>query len=432
MLNCDDRFTSHARLGIQAAALLPSWEQALLQIAPAGEELQLLPPCTNALEQLAYDCLLMDWLYDERFRYLALQSNGALLPHMMPDLNGEGAFFSGHPVHPGKCFEIVRYLLGNAVEELQKGCLHEFCRRAGILGHFLQDLTAPTHNISSKTVRQLFPDPEPGRLEGLKYCYEIAPDLGGKKPSVMGNTLERAAFFITDQALKYGASSLSFLPELLQASYCRDQDRCCRILRTPARWAVELTADAWHTAFALAFGRFEGSFFPEKIPLTQLYCGAHHPDIYAHSAPGTFRFDGKSFPLTLTDGKAGRTFDTGIALTGHSGMKYFTGGIFSKVTFTLGLAEHPSSYDEHIDLDFSVETDSKWCENASLDMEYGTLRRCSHRLLPGAPCRFVEADISGSRTLLFASRATPYRDGKGSINFAIPHIAIAEPLLWLQ
>lgn len=93
MLICDERFTSHARLGVQAAALLPSWEQQLLLIPPSGEELQLLPRCDSALEQLAFDCLLMDWLYDERFRHLALQENGALIPHMMPDLNGDGAFF---------------------------------------------------------------------------------------------------------------------------------------------------------------------------------------------------------------------------------------------------------------------------------------------------------------------------------------------------
>ena len=431
MLICDERFTSHARLGVQAAALLPSWEQQLLLIPPSGEELQLLPRCDSALEQLAFDCLLMDWLYDERFRHLALQENGALIPHMMPDLNGDGAFFSGHPVHPGKCFEIVRYLLGNAVEELKKGRIHCFCRRAGILGHFLQDLTAPTHNIQSKVLRQLFPDPVPERLEGLKYCYETAPDLGGKTPVVMGDTLDRAAFFITNQALKYADDSRRFLPELISASYRRDHAQCCGILRTPARWAVELSADAWHTAFALAFNRFDGTVFPEKIPLTHLYCAAHHPDIYAYTVSGNFLFDGKKYPLTLIDGAQGKNFVSGIAMTGHSGMKYFTGGIFSKVTFTLGLAEHPSSYDKHINLDFSVETDREWCENASLDMEYGTARRISVNMTPGQPCRPIEADISGSAALIFASRATPYMDHGGSVNFAIPHIGIGDVQLWL-
>ena len=427
---CDDRFESHARLGIQAAALLPEWEKQLLNVPPSGEELPLLPRCDSALEQLAYDCLLMDWLYDERFRYLALQANGMLLPHMLPDGNGQGAYFSGRPVHPGKCFEIIRYLLGNAVDELKKNNIPEFCRRAGILGHFLQDLTAPNHNISSRVLRQLFPDPEKERFEGFKFCYEIAPDLGGAAPSAAGHTLDRAAFFLTDSALKYASASRDLLPDLIRASYDRNRERCREILRIPAQQAVELTARAWHTAFALAFDRMDGETFPEKIPLSQLYCAYHHPDVYAYAPGNSFCFEGKCVPLKLIGGE--RDFADGIALTGHSGMKYFTGGIFSKITFTLGLAEHPSSYDEHIDLDFSVETDPQWCENFSEDMEYGTVRQAAKHLGSAEICQPISVDIEGASTLVLSSRAGSFIDNRGAVSFAIPHIGIAEPELYLK
>ena len=426
---CDDRFASHARLGIQAAALLPEWEKQLLQIPPAGAELALLPRCDSALEQLAFDCLLMDWLYDDRFRYLALQENGMLLPHMMPDFNGQGAYFSGHPVHPGKCFEIVKYLLGNAAAELERGDIPEFCRRAGILGHFLQDLTAPNHNISSEILRQLFPDPVKDRVSGFKFCYEIAPDLGGKSPEIMGNSLERAAFFITDRALKYACRSREFLPELVKAGYLRDQVRCRDILRVPARWAVELTACAWHTVFALVFDRMDGGEFPDSIPLSQLFCAYHHPDIYKYAPGDCFCFDGSCTPLKLIGEAEGKC---GIALTGHSGMKYFTGGIFSGIRFTVGLADHPSSYDEHIDLDFSVETDDRWCEQVSEDMEYGCFRRAGRRITGSMECQRMDVDISGAHTLVFASKAAPYTDSRGVVSFAIPHIGITEPVLYFK
>lgn len=423
------RFQSHAALGIRAARLLPQWEQEILASSPAGEELQLLPPCRSALELLAFDCLLMDWLYDGRFRFLALQRNGDLLPHGMPDRSGKAAFLSGHPADPGKCFEMIRDLLESAVAELKKGDISSFCRRGGILGHFLQDLTAPNHNIHPQLLCQLFPDPVEGRFERLKYCYEIAPELDLEEDfSVMpaGDTIEKAAFFLTDRALKYASSSRKFLPSLVEASYARDRESCGQILKSAARWAVELTATAWHTVFLLAFGRTGDFSLPDRIPLSELYCAGHHPDIYAFAPPGSFYIDGKSVPLSLRGESGKELFSHGIALTGHSGVKFFTGGIFRELSFTLGLADDITSYDEHIDLDFSVETSPEWLDIFSEDMEYGTRRCCSIHLTSGSTTQKVKADIRGSRTLVLASRASSFTGPDGAVTFAIPHLCLGE------
>lgn len=430
---CDDRFFSHARLGIQAAALLPEWEQELLSSPPQGEELQLLPPCANSAEQLAYDCLLMDWLYDPRFRHLALAENGRLLPHMLPDRNGDGAYQSGNPVDPEMCVKLTAYLLQNAVNELRNNNISAFCRRAGVLGHFLQDLLPPSHNLRSIERYQLFPHPEAGHFGGATSGYEIAADLGGKVPVIAGCDIATAAFHLANTALKYAHASRSLIPQLMAAGYAGNRELCREILRTPARQAVELTAQAWHTAFSIAYGKFNASEVDalQAMPLTELYCAYHHPDIYAHCGNDGFCFDGTMQKLRLLTQDGEQDFLNGFGLTGHSGMKFFTGGIFSRLTFTAGLAAHKTSFLPHIDLDFSVETSPKWQENFSLDMEYGGIRQAEHRFHPGTPAETFDLKLNDAGTLIFASRAQAYTNEKGMIAFDIPHIGIVEPVLYM-
>lgn len=430
---CDERFSSHARLGIQAMALLPEWEQKLLSSPPQGEELPLLPECRNSGEQLAYDCLLMDWLYDPRFRHLALAENGKLLPHMLPDRNGDGAYQSGNPVDPEICTKLTAYLLKRAVSELQNGNIPDFCRRAGVLGHFLQDLLPPSHNLGSVERYQLFPHPETGRFGGASSGYEIASDLGGKVPVIAGTDIATAAFHLSNTALKYARASRSLIPQLMEAGYAQDRDRCREILRLPARQAVELTAQAWHTAFSIAYDRFDASEVEalKQMPLTEIYCAYHHPDIYAHCGTDAFCFAGKREKLRLLTSDGEKDFSSGFGLTGHSGMKFFTGGIFSRLRFTVGLAAHETSFLPHIDLDFSVAAAPGWHEQFSLDMEYGGTRKAECRFTPGSAAKTFDIPTDGAGTLIFASRAAPYTAERGMTAFDIPHIGIVEPVLYM-
>ena len=112
-------------------------------------------------------------------------------------------------------------------------------------------------------------------------------------------------------------------------------------------------------------------------------------------------------------------------------MKFFTGGIFSRLRFSVGLAAHESSFLPHIDLDFSVETAPNWQDIFSLDMEYGGTRRAEHRFTPGSAGRTFDISIKNAGTLIFASRAKPYTDERGMTAFDIPHIGIVEPVLYM-
>ncbi len=416
---------SHALLGIQAVRTLPDWELEQLSYPAAGPELALLPVCESGAEQLAASCLMMDWAYDPDYR------SYTLLPHMLPDRDGKGAFFSGNSPSPEKTAEIIEKQMNICIRALRSGDKLDFTRSAGILGHFLQDITAPTHTITPIMLRELFPDPQAGRLGKLSGCYLVADDLALSAPFLAGISVKEAAFHLTNDAFWAVTRARHLLPELMAAVYRRDSGSCREILRPPAKDAAELTARAWHTIFCLAH-----EACPEKeaaalspFPLSRVFPAYHHPDLYAQSGPDVFCFDEKRVPMDIMTPGGSRRFQSGFGMTGHSGMKFYLNRAFSKVEFVLGMADRESSLKSHIDLDFSVETAADWNDVFSEDMFFEAERRSECRIGPGEMPRRFSVDIREAGTLIFASRATPYRNAAGAIDFDIPDIAVLDPVL---
>ena len=426
------RWESHALLGIQAVrALLPEELEWLNRESPAGPELSRLPECRTGAEQLAASCLLMDWAYEPLYAAYARQPSGLPFPHMLPDSDGRGAYFSGNAPSPQAAAELIQQKIEDCVDALQSGRRLDFYRHAGVLGHFLQDMTAPTHVIEPRLLRNLFPDPEIARCEGLTGCYSIADDLEIAHPRLAGRTAGEAAFQLMNDAFFAADRAQRSIPELMRAVYARDESRCREILRGPASDAAALSARAWHTVFCLASGQFPESELSglSPFPLDQVFPAYRHPGLYASAEPGGFCLDGRRLPLRLLTENGVSQFDSGFGMTGYSGMKFYLHGQFSSLEFTLGLADHESSFLPHVQVEFTVEVSDGWNRVFSEDMLFGgrVLRKIT--LGPGAPARSVKVELNGAGTLILAAKAIPWQTADGETRFDIPHLAAADPVL---
>ena len=425
-------WVSHAKLGIYAVRALPSEElEWLNQEKPAGPELSRLPECRSGAQQLAASCLLMDWAYDPLYAAYARQPSGLPFPHMLPDSDGRGSSFSGNAPSPQVTAELIQQKIEESVEALQSGSRLNFYRHAGTLGHFLQDITAPTHGIEPRLLRNLFPDPEPGRWSGLTGCYSIPETLTLSPPRLAGRTPAEAAFHLMNDAFFAADRAQRVIPALMRAVYARNDALCGEILRSPASDAAALTARAWHSVFCLAFRHFPETELAElsPFPLDRVFPAYRHPGLYAAAGPGVFCLDGTRMPIRLLTRNGTEEFHSGIGMTGYSAMKFYLHKQFSSLEFTLGLADHESSRLPHINIDFTIETGDGWNNIFSEDMQFGaeTLRRIP--LGPNEAARPVKVGIKNAGTLILAAKATPRRTPEGEIKFDIPHLAAADPVL---
>lgn len=415
---------SHALLGKIAAESLPEWEKSLLAFPAEGPELTQLPECRNALDQMAASCLMMDWVYQKKYTPYCLHKDGTSLPHMLPDRDGKGAFFSGNNPDPGKFAEILKELMLRTLEAWKVKAFPDFMRFAGILGHYLQDVTAPSHTISGKMFRGMFPEPEIGKFTPFgKYIYSLADDISIPAPVCRWHSIDQAVFFLTQQAFAAAERARPLLPHLAAAAYRQDVSACKELLRKPAAEAAALTRDAWHTIFCIAENHTEAG--PETLALTEIAPVYHHPDVYAYIGTNRFYIGSEIVPMKILGGGIGK----GYGLRGYSGMKFFLNQVFDRLDFTLGMADDPGSFDEHIQVRFTVAYDKGWNSCFSEDMDYGGEILYEQMLGPGEQPRKISLSLPDAGTLIFAAKAVPYVNDTGKETFAVPHLAILEPIL---
>ena len=423
-------WNSHAKLGRMALGALPQWALELLVNMPpsGGEELALLPECRNLAEQLAASCLIMDWAYDERFNRYGKQADHLPIPHMLPDRDGKGAYFSGNAPDPGRFASILTFLMEKMLAAYRNRNYLDFTRYGGVMGHFLQDVTAPTHTLTPAVTRSLFPDPVPGRLKGLgAYCYRIADHIPVEKTECFVH-IPQTVFSLTHKAFAAADRARGRLGELLHAAYGGDTKRCEELLAGPARDAAMLTAEAWLAVLSIAHNKpGSGNFSP--LSLTKLSPLYHHPDLYAYAPAGVYCAEGRFLPVSLLSGNGVIPCKDAFGMKGHSGMKFFLNKTFHTLEFTLGLAPFPESYDPRMRLEFTVESSPEWASDFSEDMLYGTTPLLSVTLLPGEEPRRYTVDLEDCATLVLACKAAPYRTEERGIDFIIPHLGIENALL---
>ena len=427
----------HSLLGLRAAQGLPEWEIALLDTDMSDEAIRksYMPEINNVREKLGAYCLILDWVYQKEFEHYARQSNGKWVPHA--PVGADFTAGGGKPLCYSANVQLLMNLFENLVNALRKKDWNEAICHAGVIGHFVQEPFTPGHSFDNKLFLELFPDPDPGRNIKLHWSFDRASgDFPPPEPRLLGTDIPEAASNLFAEMYKGMKEGFRYIEPVIKATYRGDPPEVFRsILAGQSRKAAAATANAWHTAFCIAFNRFDQEE-SEKLLRTDL-CSIppydHHlntlDNLVYNCITGT---DGRKQPMIVIDenGDGEKTFSRGFSLYGHGSVKYYLNGVYSKLRFYLGMpSQMLRGQTEHTLLDFSVETDDKENTVYSEDICYEATRVYGEELRAGMPLHRVEVDITGAKTVIISSRATPWINEQGVACFSVPDLVIAEPEL---
>ena len=422
----------HSLLGLRAAEGLPDWEIEKLKntdMSPEAVGRAYMPPIRTVREKLGAYCLILDWIYQPEFGAYARRPNGKWVPHS--PLKGANSNFSFTANT-----ELLADLLTRLIRELQAGNWDEAICRAGVLGHFVQEPFTPGHAIKNTIFHELFPDPDPTRNIKLHWGFDSA---GGEfpppRPQLMGRTAEEAANRIFGEMYKGLKKGYQYIEPVIRSVY-RDDPKIVQqaILMGQSQLAALTTVSAWHTAFCIAFDRFDEEEVAalDGLRLTELPYFDAHLNRYETLSDGYVTDDNnRKAPMTVITPDGEQTFTDGFALYGHGAVKYFLNGIYSRFHFGLALpARVPRGQDEHTLLDFTVETDDKENLVYSEDVLYHGNVILRQEMRSGFALKWFDVDVKNAVSLIISSRATPWVDENGIARFSVPDIVIAEPRLF--
>lgn len=422
----------HSLLGLRAAEGLPDWEIEKLKnadMSPKTIGKAYMPPIRTVREKLGAYCLILDWIYQKEFEHYARLPDGKWVPHS--PLKGTSTDFSFTANT-----ELLADLLNRLIRELQAGNWDEAICRAGVLGHFVQEPFTPGHAIKNTIFHELFPDPDPTRNIKLHWGFDSA---GGAfpppKPQLMGRTAEEAANRIFGEMYKGLKKGYQYIEPVIRSVYRGDPKIVQQaILMGQSRLAAQATVSAWHTAFCIAFDRFDEAEVKalDGLRLTELPYFDSHLNRYDTLSAGYVTDDNnRKVPMTVITPEGEQTFTDGFALYGHGCVKYFLNGVYSRFRFGLALPSRVlRGQDEHTRLDFTVETDDHENTVYSEDILYNGKVILREEVRAGFALKWFEADVKGAVSLIISSRAVSWLDENGIARFSVPDLVIVEPQLF--
>ena len=427
----------HALLGLRAAQGLPAWEIAMLKpdMSPEAINRPYMPEIKSVTDKLGAFCLILDWIYQKEFSAYCRQPNGRWIPH------GPATDSYGSALSLTTNVAIIEEMLQKMIAALRAQDFEEAVRHAGVIGHFLQEPFTPGHSVDNMLFEEFFPDPDPTRHIRLHCYFDCASgDFKPPKPHLMGRTIQEAATWLLNEVRLGIREAKKMIEPVVRSVYRGDPDYVRKaLLCRQSEWASFITASAWHTAFCIAFDRFDSAETAgmDQTKLTNLLPFFWHPGHYTHLLPGCL-VDNKGhripidvWALDKNGNKTERRFEEGFGIYGHSGAKFYVNGVFSKLRFKLGMPSRKlDGQTEHADLHFAIEVDDKENTLFSEDIEYEAKNRVLElNLKAGETLREYEVDISGAKTLIISSRATPYTDEKGETRYSVPDLVIIEAVL---
>ena len=431
-------YQGHSLLGLRAAEGLPQWEIDLLKPDMSEKEIgqAIMPPIHTVREKLGAYCLILDWIYQKEYAHYCRQENGSWVPHGPANAD----FTAGGRISEVANNVLIARLMQKMIDELKAGNWEEAVRRAGVLGHFLQEPFTPGHSTDNSLFSEFFPDPNPLRHWRLHFCFDSASgDFEPPVPELMGKTAEEAAFRIFDYIKKGIRSGRALIGPVVEAAYrgktpLENQKVFQALLCKQSQMASYITACAWHTAFCIAFNRFDKEeHCIDTCDLSRLNPYFMHPSHYVTITPGHL-VDENGFLIGLDVWGENRSevhFENGFGMFGHSGYKYYINGLFSKFRFKLGMSSRRlDRHSEKTHLHFTIETDDKENTLFSEDIEYKAAQRPLEVTLHAyEPVKEYCVDIRGAKTLIISSRCIPYIADDGVTTYAAAELAILDPVL---
>lgn len=366
----------HDKLGKSSYYTLPEWERNLW----STQKEHIARYCFMPDEHLSFQ---LEAEKEKRLSKYCVLPNGKPVPHGPCGEDYGTCIFANYHSRKVRKY-VISYYLKKMIKLLTTKSFEEAAKFGGVLGHYLQDGCCPGHVLNNLLLNKLFPATHEHswhyhrRIDSWPYDENITKPL----PELLGTSVEEAIFNLCAEYDKATALALSKICPFILAIQENNQDKANLISNEINYRAILLTGSAWHTAFCIAFKRFDKEecarldkvYLNERVPISdfskkysreslqeygiKFYNTTYHEadparsilsnDPYPFEPIANMSSDGKggTFPLSLNVIKNGNLteakFKKGFA-TGGTSMLIFEapGNIFSEFAVLAGI--HPLS-----------------------------------------------------------------------------------------
>ena len=172
------------------------------------------------------------------------------------------------PPAPAEAYEVLRYYIAKAVEELKAGRIHEGACYLGTLSHALEDWGCPAHSVPGDNMftlmKQFLPPTEEYRFVPMHGPIEggvFTVDLGEYQPKLLGTSVEEAAYNLLHRVQESTIRARAQVIPIMQALYDQNEDASNLAQQQAGQFDAAVVADAVHTVLSLAQQRFD----PEAV-----------------------------------------------------------------------------------------------------------------------------------------------------------------------
>ena len=180
-----------------------------------------------------------------------------------------------------------------AVRSLQSGDHATAAKAAGIVSHIFCDNQPGDHIEPALWVGLILPPPDDIRprlsdCNGLTSQNVQIPRVP-YKPQLLGVNAAEAMFRFYHRHLDMMKRSVPQIAKMLQAVYRGEPEEVQRILSCNRLQGIEVISDFIHTAFCVAYTRFEGdeSAATQSLDLTRIYPAVNQMDFLYYYGPYT-------------------------------------------------------------------------------------------------------------------------------------------------
>jgi hypothetical protein len=236
-------------------------------------------------------------------------------------------------------FRLYEYFFGKVVASLKENKIEDSAKFAGVLLHIMEDYSAPAHSVQGDNqfllFKQFLPPPEKftyTRLHG-PIEYGSAPSaIPDHRLRLLGTSPSEVAFHMNDMMNSNIIEARGKVIPIIQAIYREDEKAALAENSIMARRSAGVSADVLHSAFCIAFGRFEidtknslkTADISETVPQEAVYLAWRQHNLFSPIFGGAptsgiiLDKQGQPVPLILKVSAAGkladRTIGRGIAV----------------------------------------------------------------------------------------------------------------------
>lgn len=365
----------HNQLGAVSFNSLPQWEQDLWE-----SQRNLIPEyCAMPDDHLVVQ---NDFEQEEKLSPYCVLPDGKAIPHGPCDDNYTLCIFSNNHSRRAR-HEVIHYYLGKVISLMRNQELEEAAKFGGVLAHYLQDGCSPGHVINNLLLNKLYP-PQSGQTfhyHRIMDSWSFEPPLTNISPKLFGGTLDEAVFNLCSEYDKSVSFALSKVCPFVEAIQKVDKKQANKISNELNAKAILLTVSTWHTAFCIAYEKFERQEvvnlntinLGDRIPIEEFgekysreellkYGIKFHETKYVEADPWRSKMSndpypfepidgmatdgkGKTFPLILSRQTKDIEFEKGFASGGASMLVFEAPGKLYK-EFRVSAGIHPISPDD--------------------------------------------------------------------------------------